>query len=231
MYVASMHEKGFAMATVKARVSDIPLEELERVEDSAFEMLHMDREMVMEQFDDIFEDTDEACRGTLRCKGMYRSFAIEEISGDAVRIEGGVTLSSSMLASALAKADEVVLYAGVVHGYEELAKAARDSMFDGMFYDAWGVGYTMGVHRWIKNAIGEAVAASGRHAGRGWVPGEGDLELGLLRAVFAALDPGQIGLELLDSGLMRPVMAVCGIIGLSDDPTIADVGTEIVTYH
>ena len=219
------------MASIEARICDIPLEELKGVEDFAFDMLHMDREMVMEQFDDIYEDTDERCREILRCKGMYRSFAIEHNDGAAVHVEGGATLASAFLADKLSIADEVVLYAGVVHGYEELAKAAKDSMFDGMFYDAWGVGYTMGVHRWLKGAVDAAVASAGRHVGRGWVPGEGDLELGLLRDVFAVLDPSPIGLELSDSGLMHPVMAVCGIAGVSDDSAIADIGIEVTTYH
>ena len=219
------------MSIIKPFTCDIPIDQLQNVDEFALEALHMDRDSVMEEFDDVYEDTRERCFSTFECKGMYASFPIERISDGNVFLTCGAVLESELLAKMLGRAEEVVMYAVTVHGFDVLMKNPDNDMFDSMFYDAWGVGYTMGVHRWIKNAIGEAAAASGRHAGRGWVPGEGDLEMGLLRDVFAALDPGQIGLELPESGLMRPVMAVCGIIGLSDDPTIADVGTEIITYH
>ena len=219
------------MTTIEPYIGEVALGELDQVEEAAFDMLHMDREMVMEQFDDVYEDTNEKCLATMTCKGMFTSFPIVEVTDGAVRFEGGAKLESPPLAAALGCADEVVLYAAVIHGYEELAKNPENSMFDSMFFDAWGVGYVMSAHRWIKGEIESRARALGRFVGRGWVPGEGDLDLGLLREVFALLDPAQIGIELPDSGLMRPVMSVCGVMGVSDDEGIVDIGKDAANFH
>lgn len=219
------------MASIQPFAGIIPIEELQGAEEGVFEMLHMDRDDVMDQFDDVFEDTDAKCRESLVCKGMYASMDIDGIEGDAVRIKGGVTLESQLLANALSCADELVFYAITVHGYEELAKDPANSMFDNMFYDAWGVGYAMDCHRWIKAAIDERVQACGLHVGRSWIPGEGELELELQNEVFKILDPSQIGLEISDSGRMRPVMTISGMKGVSANPEIESAGQDIASYH
>ena len=51
------------MAPSDSCVCSIPLDQLQDAEDLCFEDLHMDREMVMDQFDDIFEDATERCNG------------------------------------------------------------------------------------------------------------------------------------------------------------------------
>ena len=219
------------MAVIQPFAGIIPIEELTGAEEGVFEMLHMDRDDVMDQFDDVFEDTDAKCRENLVCKGMYVSFDIEGIEGDAVRIKGGATLVSQLLAKVLSCADELVFYAITVHGYEELTKDPDNSMFDSMFYDAWGVGYAMDCHRWIKDAIDERVHASGLHVGRSWIPGEGELELDLQNEVFKILDPSQIGLEISESGRMRPVMTISGMKGVSTNPEIESAGQDIASYH
>ena len=219
------------MATIQPFAGIIPIDELTGVEEGVFEMLHMDRDDVMDQFDDVFEDTDAKCRERLVCKGMYVSFDIEGIEGDEVHIQGGARLVSQQLADALSCADELVLYAITVHGYEDLAKDPANDMFDGMFYDAWGVGYAMDCHRWIKEAIEDAVRENGLYVGRSWIPGEGELELGLQNDAFKILDPSQIGVEASESGLMRPVMTIGGMRGVSADSIIESIGQDVVSYH
>ena len=219
------------MATVEPYEGIIPIEELQDVEESAFEMLHMDRDTVMEQFDDVFEETDEKCRASFVCKGLFKSFEIEGVEDGEVHVEGGATLASPLLADALQHADELIIYAIAVHGYEELAKDPANDMFQSMFIDAWGVGYAMACHRWIKEAIDESVHACGLHVGRSWMPGEGDLPFDLQRDAFGLLDPAQIGIQLSESGSVSPIMIVSGMRGVSDDPAIEAVGLDIPSFH
>lgn len=226
-----LQAKGAHMAVIEPFIGIIPIEELQGAEEGVFEMLHMDRDDVMDQFDDVFEDTDVKCRENLVCKGMYVSLDIEGIEGDEVRLQGGAVLVSQQLAEVLSCADELVFYAITVHGYEELSKDPENSMFDSMFYDAWGVGYAMDCHRWIKAAIDERVQACGLHVGRSWIPGEGELELNLQNEVFKILGPSRIGVEFSESGLMRPVMTISGMKGASANPDIESAGQDIVSYH
>jgi len=219
------------MANIQPFADIIPIEKLQGAEEGVFEMLHMDRDDVMDQFDDVFEDTDAKCRENLVCKGMYVSLDIDGIERDTIRLAGGAMLVSQQLAEVLSCADELVFYAVTVHGYEELAKDPANSMFDSMFYDAWGVGYAMECHRWIKAAIEQSAQACGVHVGRSWIPGEGELELSLQHDAFAILDPSRIGVEYSESGLMRPVMTIGGMRGVSADSAIETVGQDIVSYH
>lgn len=218
------------MALLESCVCSIPLDQLQDAEDLCFEALHMDRETVMDQFDDIFEDATERCGGALECKGMYKSFPISAIEDDVVRI-GDVSLESKACADALRCADELVIYAVTVHGYEELVKNPGNDPFDNMFFDAWGVAYAMSSHRWIKAAILEQASSKGRYVGRGWVPGEGELEMGLQRDLFDLLDPSAIGISLPESGLMHPMMSISGFMGVSDNPEIESIGKDLVSQH
>ena len=218
------------MAPSDSCVCSIPLDQLQDAEDLCFEALHMDREMVMDQFDDIFEDATERCNGTLECQGMYKSFPISAIEGNEVQV-GDVSFVSEAFANALRYADELVIYAVTVHGYEELVKNPDNDPFDNMFFDAWGVAYAMSSHRWIKAAILEQASAKGRHVGRGWVPGEGELEMSLQRDLFDLLGPSAIGISLPESGLMHPMMSISGFMGVSDNPEIEGIGKDIISQH
>lgn len=230
-HLGKLQAKGTYMTAIEPFVGIIPIEDLQGAEEGVFEMLHMDRDDVMDQFDDVFEDTYIKCRENLVCKGMYISFDIDGIEGGEVRLQDGATLVSQQLAEVLNCADELVFYAITVHGYEELSKDPANSMFDSMFYDAWGVGYAMDCHRWIKAAIEERAQACGLHVGRSWIPGEGELDLGLQNEVFKIIDPSRIGIEFSESGLMRPVMTISGMRGVSSNPEIESAGQDIASYH
>lgn len=217
--------------TIEPFVCTIPLEDIANAETIAFNMLGMDRETVEEEFDDVYEDTRAACLDTLVCKGMAQSFRVESIDENEIRLEGGVVLESRALAEVLHRAEHIVMYALTVHEFEALANNPANDMFESMFYNAWGVGYSIGGHAWIKQTIATRAHELGLYAGRGWTPGEEDLELSLQRVLFECIDPSQIGIRLLENGMMRPVMTVSGFMGLSSDPAIEQDGADKTESH
>ena len=219
------------MSTAETSIYAIPASELEDVDELAFRVLQMDRETVMEDFDDVYEVTRAKAFQTLECRGICKRIAVERIDDGGVYLAGGGKLESGMLAHELRRADEVALYAVAVFKHEVLAKDPSNDVFDGMFYDAWATGMSMGCHRWIKERIAREAHDEGRFAGRGWVPGEGALELGLQRVLFDLLDPTQIGVRILETGFMSPIMSVSGIMGISGDSAIETDGLDIVSYH
>jgi len=212
-------------------VYDIPLDELEGVEDLTFAALHMDRETVMEDFDDVYEDTRERSLSTFECKGLEHVFPIARIDDASIELTSGAVLESPFLASVLSSADEVACYAAVVHGIDKLMKNPDNDVFDGMFFNAWGIGFTMACNRWMQKRIVERAAAAGRHVGRSWTPGEDKMDLSLQYALFDLIDPSRIGIALTETGMMSPLMSVSGFMGISNDPGIETVGSEEPSCH
>ena len=219
------------MAALEPFKYSIPLNELDSLDEYVFSMLHMDRDQVMEQFDDVYEETFDRCAAELDCQCLYESFPIEEINDAEVRLCGGVVLESAFLARMLQRASEVVLYAVTVHGFEELANNPQNDVFEGMFYNGWGVGFSMAAHRWLKEHIAKRAEEAGLYTGRSWIPGEDELEFELQAGLFKALDPSRIGLSLTGRFSMTPVMSVSGFMGLSADPLIATDGIDKPSSH
>ncbi len=218
---------------VSPRVCTIPNDQLNDIEKLALATLHMSKDDALERFPEDYEDTYAKCLDTFECKGMFSSFPVERREGDEIHLEGGAVLKSQMLAGLLHRADEVVFYAVCTHGYEELASEASDSddLIGGMFYDAWGGGYTIAAHRWIKQAIADAARENGRYVGRGWAPGEEGLEMQLQKTLLEHLDVSRIGMSIAGKYTVRPVMSLCGIMGISDDEAIKHDGADIAEYH
>lgn len=211
------------MATIDACVCDIPMDQLETAEAFALESLQMDKERVMKRYAETYDETLKRCNDEVKCRGMYDCFTIEANDGEEIRLEGGVVLKSKVLAEALSLADEVVAYIVTLNGHDELLENPDNSMLEGMFYNAWGSGFSMSGHRWFKKAIQEKVLACGRYPGRGWYPGEDGVEIGLQNELFELIDPSKIGVTLSGTA-MRPVMSVNGFIGIGNDPAIQEVG-------
>lgn len=219
------------MTTIEKRTFEIPLEQLEGLEEAAFKMLGMDRETVMEDFDDVYEDTLESCQETFVCRGMYQGFTVKSVEAGRIELDCGTVFESNALAEVLHRADEIVLYAVAAHGYEELSNNPENDMFEDMFYNAWGVGYSMACHRWVKTAIAEQAREAGMFTGRGWTPGEDDLDFSLQQVLFDTLDPSEVGIVRQPSGLMSPIMSVTGFMGVSTDPAIEQDGSERPESH
>ena len=218
---------------VSPRACTIPNDQLNDVEELALATLHMSKDDAMERFPEDYEDTYAKCLETFECKGMYASFPIERRDGDEICLEGGAVLKSQVLADLLHRADEVVFYAVCTHGYEEASVAAadEDDLIASMFYDAWGGGYTIAAHRWIKRVIADAAHENGRYAGRGWAPGEEGLEMQLQKTLLEQLDLSQIGMSITGQYTVRPIMSLCGIMGISDDEGIMRDGADRTEYH
>ena len=214
------------MGTIEARVYDIPMDQLKNAEDFTLEALQMDKERVVERYADSYGDTLARCFKELKCQGLCNSFAITAKDGNQIELEGGVILKSKVLAEMLDGADEVVAYAVTVNGHDELMDDPDNSILENMFYNAWGVGFSMSAHRWFKKMIKEQVRECGRYAGRGWIPGEEGVEISLQNELFGLIDPSQIGITLTGTS-MHPVMSVNGFMGISDDPAIEDVGRGV----
>jgi hypothetical protein len=219
------------MATIQERIYDIPMDELTTAVDFALESLQMDKERVMKRYADTYNETLARCHEDLKCQGIYKGFSVVSKSEDEIELEGGVVLKSKKLAEVLHRADEIVAYAVTVNGHDELMADPDLSMFENMFCNAWGVGFSMSAHRWFKKAIQKAARDVDLYASRGWFPGEEGVELNLQNELFELIDPSRIGISLSDTGVMTPVMSVNGFIGICADPAICNDGKDNAEQH
>ena len=210
---------------------DIPNSELEGVEDQMLKVLGMSRDKVLEKFEDDFEDTRDVAFERLECRGMIKYLRVDTIDDETIELEDGQKLNSAYLAERLAYADEVALYIVSVFGFNDLMKEAQDSMFESLFYNAWATGLSMSCHGWIKKQIANDASEHGKYPGRAWIPGEGELNLGLFKNFIEIIDPSSIGVKVLETGMVSPSMSLCAIMGVSDNPAIVEVGRNEIQIH
>ena len=210
---------------------DIPNDELESVDDQMFKVLGMSRDDVIEQFEDEYEDTRPIAFDRLECRGMVKYVQIESIDEGIIKLEDGGEFYSEFLSDRLSCADELALYIVSVFGGNELMKEAQDDMFATMFYNAWATGLSMSGHGWIKKQIANDARERGKFSGRGWVPGDGQVGLELFKTLVKIIDPSPIGVKLLETGMVSPIMSLCALMGISDDPAIEEVGRDDIEIH
>ena len=210
---------------------DVPLDQLQGVEEYMFGALQMDRATVMAGFDDVFEDTKEEVYESFACRGISCALPIESREGDKLYLAGDARLKSSFLVGQLELASEIVLYLVAIFGYDELVKRPGNDDFDGMFYTAWASGMSMGAHAWIRNAIIDDARERGLYAGRCWNPGEGQVEIEVQHFIGKTLNLELIGASMNETGFMSPAMSIGGLMGLSASPEIEQVGKEFIATH
>ena len=210
---------------------DIPNGELESADDQMFKALGMSRDDALEQFEDDYEDTRVIALERLECRGMVKYVQIKSIDAGTIAFEEGGELHSEFLADRLSCANELALYIVSVFGCNELMKEAQDDMFASMFYNAWATGLSMSSHGWIKKRIANDARERGKFPGRAWVPGEGQIGLELFKTLVKIIDPTPIGVKLLETGMVSPIMSLCALMGISDDPAIEEVGRNDIQIH
>ncbi|MBQ9069285.1 MAG: hypothetical protein IJ131_09560 [Eggerthellaceae bacterium] len=214
------------MATISSWAGDFALDQLADGEELSLNLLHMDKETALSRLDDIYTEGFERCQSTFDCKGMYRSLSVVGKSDDAIELEDGVVFKSAQAARLLCHAEEVVLYAATVHGYEEMLDASGGDALEEMLCNAWGAGYSMSCNGLVKGMIVQAAQEQDLFVGRGWSPGENDLDIGLQKTLLDAMDIAQIGVSAKGT-MVRPIMTVCGFMGVSSDPVIKQDGADL----
>ena len=212
-------------------IFEIAASQADGLNDAVYGFLHMDEEQVLDMFEDEFEDTRANAIELLQGKAVLGSFGIEEATNGEVRLEGGVVLKSAVLAQLMEVADELVMYAAVVHGQNELMQTVEDEVIEGMLCEAWGAGLTMYANGWVKQLACDRAQEQGRYIGRSWVPGVNGLEMELQRQLFELLDLAQIGIQILDGHRLSPYLTISGFIGVSDDPKIEVAGVDLPEGH
>ena len=204
------------MGKSNIHIIDIPLEELENMEEMFFRQIQMERRRVMKKFSQQYNVTRHQVMSGVTAEGMFRSVKIEKKEEENIYLEGGTLISSRMLSELFKSSDEIIVCAMTLHGYDQLEAESDDNLIT-LFLDGWGTAAAECGHVWMKEQIRGMMEKKGRYLTSSWSPGQHNIDIKLQKEVFELLQPEEIGMELTDSFMMHPKKSISSFIGIGSD--------------
>lgn len=210
------------MGKIKRQIIEIKISDLDKLEDRFFEQIQMNRERVFKKFSKQLEETKQAVITGTSIRGLIEFYKIEKIEEENVILENGYVMSSNMLAELLKTAEELVVCAVTVLGYDELEEQEKD-MFKNLFIDGWGTALASCSHASIVKKLRNDMLKEGRYVTQAWCPGQHKIDITLQRDIFALIHPEEIGISLSEGCMMEPKKSVTSFVGIGWDENMAQV--------
>lgn len=204
------------MALMKRQTFEIPIAEIEGLDDMFFKLIEMKKEKTLKRFSAQYEETRQRIFDGVTVRGVCESYAVEMIDGETIYLTDGTTIRSEMLSHLFSKAEEIVFAAITVLGYDELTEGEADNLKQ-LFYDGWGSAVAECGHTWLRSQIKTNLADAGVCVTFPWCPGQHEVDIRLQRELFALLKPEDIGITLSPSFMMHPQKSVSSFIGIGHD--------------
>lgn len=204
------------MALIKRHTFEIPITEIEGLDDMFFKLIEMEKEKTLKRFSAQYKETRQRIFDTVTVRGVCESYAVDTLSDEKISLTDGTTLHSEMLSHLFSKAEEIVFTAITVPGYDELAESEKNNL-KLLFYDGWGSSIAECGHTWLRNRIKADLSAAGICATFPWCPGQHEVDIKLQKELFALLKPEDIGITLSPSFMMHPQKSVSSFIGIGHD--------------
>ncbi len=201
------------MTLLKRATFDIPIAEIEGLDDMFFKLIEMKKEKALKRFSAQYEETRQRIFDSVTVCGICESFAVDNISGDEIRLIDGTVIRSEMLSNLFSGAEEIVFTAITVLGFDEIADAETDTLKQ-LFYDGWGSAVADCGHTWLRSRIKAAFSGDNLSISFPWCPGQHEVDIKLQRELFALLKPEEIGITLSPSFMMHPQKSVSSFIGI-----------------
>lgn len=204
------------MTLMKRHIFEIPITEIEGLDDMFFKLIEMKKEKALKRFSAQYEETRQRIFNGVTVRGVCESYAVETIDGETIYFTDGTTIRSEMLSHLFSKAEEIVFAAITVLGYDELAESETDNLKQ-LFYDGWGSTVAECGHTWLRNQIKAKLAGAGASVTFPWSPGQHEVDIKLQKKLFSLLKPEDIGITLSPGFMMHPQKSVSSFIGIGHD--------------
>lgn len=204
------------MALLKRQIFEIPITEMENLDDMFFKLIEMKKEKALKRFSAQYEETRQRILGGVTVRGVCESYAVDTINGETIYLTDGTTIRSEMLSHLFSKAEEIVFAAITVLGYDQLAESETDNL-KLLFYDGWGSSVAECGHTWLRNQIKAKLADNDASVTFPWSPGQHEVDIRLQKELFSLLKPADIGITLSPSFMMHPQKSVSSFIGIGHD--------------
>ena len=206
---------------IKRQVFNISVDDIENYDEYFFRQIQMRGDKVKKKFSIQFEDTKAKAYGAARMQALVQSFPLDKIEGESVYIAGH-EFQSKMLSEVFAKAEEIVMCAITVHGYDEAEAEVTDNV-SVLFMDGWGTTLVTAAHDWVKDYIKEEAGKSNMYTTCAWEPGQINVDISLQKDFFEVMNPDEIEITLNDHMMMHPKKSITSLIGLGPDSEINEV--------
>lgn len=206
----------------KATKIDIPVNEIERIDDMFFSQIQMRGDKVMKKFAAQYEETKEQIFSNVSVEGIFTSYKIDKIEDNDIWLENNTKISSEMLAGLFKECEEIIVCAMTVHGYDPLEEAAKGKNIETLFLDGWGTAVAECGHVWMKEQIVKELE-EGKYATSSWSPGQHNVDIKIQKDLFALLHPEEIGITLTDSFMMHPKKSISSFIGVSRNDKVVQL--------
>lgn len=204
------------MALMKRHIFEIPITEMEGLDDMFFKLIEMKKEKALKRFSAQYEETRQRIFNGVTVRGVCESYAVDTINGETIYLTDGTTIRSEMLSHLFSKAEEIVFAAITVLGYDELAESETDNLKQ-LFYDGWGSTVAECGHTWLRTQIKAKLTGAGASVTFPWSPGQHEVDIRLQKELFSLLKPEDIGITLSPSFMMHPQKSVSSFIGIGHD--------------
>ena len=207
------------MSIVDKKSGVISIEEIakhENLDKKMFRIIRMDGDKVMKKFSQQFNDTKAKILENVSVHYIIKSYSINEICEDTVRLEQGIDLECKMLSRVLDKSEEVMFSVVTVQGYDELEDNAAGTM-EALFLDGWGTAVLSCGHDILTRKLKEELEKKDIITTSEWSPGQHQVSIALQEPLFENLKPEEIGVTLSESLMMHPKKSESGFTGLGHD--------------
>jgi hypothetical protein len=167
----------------------------------------------------LVSDHIDAAQQLVKPSYSYLVSRVELVYGSSVLLDNGTVFNSEIVAHALKKADDVIVFALTIGNEleDEAARLAREGLIlQATTLETIGSLYTEHLADWLETRIGDLAHVWGRTASRRFSPGHCDWDVSQQKQVFRLLRDDCAGIRLTDSCLMIPRKSISGIIGIGD---------------
>lgn len=148
---------------------------------------------------------------------FYRTKKIEAVNNGSIRIEGGISFTSSNFSKAMKNCDEIICFIATIGNdiEEEITLLTEENYLSNAYIlDSMGSVTVENMVEEFYQDMRDKYIAEGKKVTLRFSPGYCDCPIADQEKLFSCFDSFQIGVELTDSCLMLPRKSVSGIFGV-----------------
>lgn len=174
---------------------------------------HVDIEDIPDIYEDYVIPTRDWLREEARLIYQYGVRDVIEKDRETIRLSGGNAFEGKMIAKAYEDAGQVILYVISVINLDDILKKHSD-MMETFFLEYWAVSILNTAREMLYQNMEQFLAGTEEKLTSVWSPGQSRFELRNQKALFAELQPEELGVVLDKHMRMLPLKSVSGTIGV-----------------
>lgn len=167
------------------------------------------------RYENLIPETRELIRNNVVISGVIQTVNIKEKADDAVILATDDTIIGNMVPNILKDSSDVIFAVVSLKGFTELAKSIPEGeMMKAFLIDAWGSALVETAQDLLYIQLKERLLKEGKKPTYMWSPGQHNFNIENQKPIFNILKPGDIGVELDSSYVMKPIKSASCMMGV-----------------